>query len=369
VRLLSASLRALNSVCRLVTASFLAAVLIPFAAAEALPASSPPTDSNAAIPAGWGVSGSAPQTGSSAHTSGRAFSAPNGQKGSAAPEAPTEPGAPNTPPAHSPNATEPAASKILVVIDKPTQEMKVFIDDVERYIWEVSTGLAGYDTPSGTYTARSMNEIWYSKEWDDAPMPHAIFFTKRGHAIHGTDETKKLGGPASHGCVRLSPENARALFALVKENSLENTEIVLNGNTPRIEARVAGSGPRKQQIRPPKKSTKSVLKKSKPSDRAKVASTGPRKQQVRPPKKSTKSVLKKSKPSDRAKVASSGLGKQQTKPPKEFVDPRFDPQGLEKPSRLRRKEWLRLYYSGGARISPPPRYYKAPLSPRAFRRH
>jgi hypothetical protein len=223
------------------------------------------------------------------------------------------------------------------VIDKPTQEMKVFIDDVERYIWEVSTGLAGYDTPSGTYTARSMNEIWYSKEWDDAPMPHAIFFTKRGHAIHGTDETKKLGGPASHGCVRLSPENARALFALVKENSLENTEIVLNGNTPRIEARVAGSGPRKQQIRPPKKSTKSVLKKSKPSDRA--------------------------------KVASSGLGKQQTKPPKEFVDPRFDPQGLEKPSRLRRKEWLRLYYSGGARISPPPRYYKAPLSPRAFRRH
>jgi hypothetical protein len=37
--------------------------------------------------------------------------------------------------------------------------MKVFVDGVERYTWDVSTGLRGYDTPSGTYTARSMNEI------------------------------------------------------------------------------------------------------------------------------------------------------------------------------------------------------------------
>src|SRR6186997_1574866 len=90
--------------------------------------------------------------------------------------------------------------------------MKVFIDGVERFTWEVSTGLRGYDTPSGKYTARSMNEIWYSKQWDDAPMPHAIFFTRKGHAIHGTEETRWLGRPASHGCVRLEPENATTLF-------------------------------------------------------------------------------------------------------------------------------------------------------------
>jgi lipoprotein-anchoring transpeptidase ErfK/SrfK len=107
---------------------------------------------------------------------------------------------------------------VLVVIDKSTQEMKVVVGDVERHAWEVSTGLTGYDTPSGSYTARSMNEIWYSKEWDDAPMPHAIFFTKEGHAIHGTAEIKKLGIPASHGCVRLAPENARTLYALVQEH-------------------------------------------------------------------------------------------------------------------------------------------------------
>ena len=126
--------------------------------------------------------------------------------------------------------------------------MKVFVDDVEIYSWKVSSGLPGYATPSGAYTASSMNEIWYSKEWDDAPMPHAIFFTKKGHAIHGTEETKKLGRPASHGCVRLAPEDAHTLFALVKEKGLENTEIVLKGDTPGGESRVARTGPRKQQM-------------------------------------------------------------------------------------------------------------------------
>ncbi len=102
---------------------------------------------------------------------------------------------PSSPSAQSSNSASSPASKILVVIDKSTQEMKVFVDNVERYTWKVSTGLPGYETPSGTYPARSMHKIWYSKQWDDAPMPHAIFFTKKGHAIHGTDETKKLGRP------------------------------------------------------------------------------------------------------------------------------------------------------------------------------
>ena len=63
-------------------------------------------------------------------------------------------------------------------------------------------------TPSGTYTATSMNKIWYSKQWDNAPMPHSIFFMKDGHAIHGSLDVKNLGKPVSHGCVRISPENA-----------------------------------------------------------------------------------------------------------------------------------------------------------------
>jgi hypothetical protein len=77
-----------------------------------------------------------------------------------------------------------------------------------------------------------MNEIWYSKQWDNSPMPHSIFFMKDGHAVHGSYEVKNLGKPASHGCVRISPENATTLYALVKENGLENTQVVLSGITP-----------------------------------------------------------------------------------------------------------------------------------------
>ena len=74
--------------------------------------------------------------------------------------------------------TNPNGSTVLINIDKASQKMTVFLDDVQLYEWPVSTGLSGYTTPSGTYTARSMNEIWYSRQWDDAPMPHAVFFTK-----------------------------------------------------------------------------------------------------------------------------------------------------------------------------------------------
>src|SRR5918994_4631581 len=90
----------------------------------------------------------------------------------------------------------------VLIIDKATQKMTVLLDGVQQYEWPVSTGLRGYTTPSGTYTTSSMNKIWYSRQWDNAPMFHAIFFTKRGHAIHGTLDEKNLGKAASHGCVR-----------------------------------------------------------------------------------------------------------------------------------------------------------------------
>src|SRR6516225_3216505 len=129
-------------------------------------------------------------------------------------------------------STRAAGAAILINIDKTKQEMTVFLDGVKKYDWPVSTGRAGYSTPAGTYTATSMNEVWYSKEWDNSPMPHSIFFMKDGHAIHGSYEVKTLGKPVSHGCVRISPENATTLYALVKENGLENTQVALTGVTP-----------------------------------------------------------------------------------------------------------------------------------------
>ena len=129
---------------------------------------------------------------------------------------------------------------ILVNIDKAKQRMTVSLDGVETFDWPVSTGRAGYSTPSGNYTATSMNEIWYSKQWDNAPMPHSVFFMKDGHAIHGSNDVRNLGKPASHGCVRISPENATTLYSLVQKSGLENTHVTLSGVTPGGEYRGAG---------------------------------------------------------------------------------------------------------------------------------
>jgi hypothetical protein len=137
--------------------------------------------------------------------------------------------------------TSPIQTSVLINIDKASQTMTVLLDGVQQYEWPVSTGLRGYTTPSGTYTARSMNKIWYSRQWDNAPMPHAVFFTRDGHAIHGTYEVKRLGRPASHGCVRLSPENAAILYTLVEKIGLKNTQVVLAGSTPGGEGKVANS--------------------------------------------------------------------------------------------------------------------------------
>jgi len=126
----------------------------------------------------------------------------------------------------------PASANILIQIDKSTQRMTVSQDGAPLYTWPVSTGQRGYDTPSGAYTPFRMEKDHFSREWDDAPMPHSIFFTQRGHAIHGTEHIRSIGRPASHGCVRLEPENARVLFGLVKREGMANVRVVLSGVTP-----------------------------------------------------------------------------------------------------------------------------------------
>lgn len=125
-----------------------------------------------------------------------------------------------------------ASAAILITVDKSAQRMTVEMNGHELYNWPVSTGKAGYDTPSGAFRAFRMEEDHYSKEWDDAPMPHSIFFTQQGHAIHGTLDAKRLGTAASHGCVRLSTEHAKLLYGLVKQDGVLNTRVVLKGEIP-----------------------------------------------------------------------------------------------------------------------------------------
>jgi hypothetical protein len=124
-----------------------------------------------------------------------------------------------------------AEAKINITVDKDSQTMTVVQDGVEKYRWPVSSGLPSYETPNGNFQTFRMEEDHYSKEFDDAPMPHAIFFTKKGHAIHGTDSVNRLGSPASHGCVRLSRENAAVLFDMVKADGVLNTTVNLTGSS------------------------------------------------------------------------------------------------------------------------------------------
>jgi lipoprotein-anchoring transpeptidase ErfK/SrfK len=128
-------------------------------------------------------------------------------------------------------ASNQAFANILIQIDKPSQTMTVSVHGALAYRWPVSTGATGFSTPAGSYTPFRMEVMHYSQEWDNAGMPHAIFFTKTGHSIHGTDHAG-LGTPVSHGCVRLSLSNATTLYQLVSAEGMANTKVIVIGPDP-----------------------------------------------------------------------------------------------------------------------------------------
>jgi lipoprotein-anchoring transpeptidase ErfK/SrfK len=140
--------------------------------------------------------------------------------GTAAPEAGTGTAAPEV-------STAPAAAKLVVKIDKSVQRMTVLVDGAERHVWAISSGLDG-GPPTGTYKPYRIHRHWFSRKYQWSPMPHSIFFHE-GYAIHGTAYVRRLGRPASHGCIRLHPDNAAALFALVKEHGRDNMRIEVEG--------------------------------------------------------------------------------------------------------------------------------------------
>ena len=143
-------------------------------------------------------------------------------------------------------ATGVAQAKVSITVDKNNQMMTVAVDGVEQYRWPVSTGNPSHETPNGSFRTFRMEADHFSKEFDDAPMPHSIFFTREGHAIHGTESEGHLGVPVSHGCVRLSRANASTLYALVEKEGVLNTTVTLTGSSqialarnPRIRANTA----------------------------------------------------------------------------------------------------------------------------------
>jgi hypothetical protein len=137
-------------------------------------------------------------------------------------------------------AALPASADVLISVNKSTQQMSVSVDGVPRYRFAVSTGRAGYGTPSGIYRPQRLAASWFSKLYYNSPMPHSIFF-HGGYAIHGSYEINRLGGPASHGCIRLHPANAATLFELVKAEGMGATTIVVSGGCPVLASRPSPS--------------------------------------------------------------------------------------------------------------------------------
>ena len=108
--------------------------------------------------------------------------------------------------------------------------MTVTVDGHVRYRWRVSTGATNYSTPDGSYNAFRMELMHYSREWDNAGMPHSIFLVRRPQ--HSWLGPSRPWHAVSHGCVRLSLGNAATLFALVSARGVSNTKVVVRGPDP-----------------------------------------------------------------------------------------------------------------------------------------
>jgi lipoprotein-anchoring transpeptidase ErfK/SrfK len=117
------------------------------------------------------------------------------------------------------------SQQLEIQISKATQQLAVYIDRHLERVFAISTGAPGNPTPSGVFSIVRMHRMAYAPKYDNAPMPHSIFFTRDGHAIHGTGHLRTLGRPVSHGCVRLAPEAAEWLYDLVQEIGRRNTTI------------------------------------------------------------------------------------------------------------------------------------------------
>ncbi|MGE0769210.1 MAG: L,D-transpeptidase [Hyphomicrobiaceae bacterium] len=130
-----------------------------------------------------------------------------------------------------PAATKALAPSLVVKINLSSQSMTLHYDGATREAWKISSGREGYATPRGVFRPQWASKMWYSRKYDDAPMPHSVFFVG-GVAVHGTQATRMLGAPASHGCVRLAPANAARFYALVHKHGYARTRIEVFGSAP-----------------------------------------------------------------------------------------------------------------------------------------
>ncbi|KAB2943665.1 MAG: L,D-transpeptidase [Hyphomicrobium sp.] len=126
---------------------------------------------------------------------------------------------------------DPPEPTLFAVIDLSTQTMTVSDENGVIASWKISSARGGYRTPTGTYTPHYTARMHYSKQYHWSPMPYSVFFNE-GVAVHGTNATGQLGRPASHGCVRAHPKNAKVFYNLVQKHGMQLTRVTVRGKPP-----------------------------------------------------------------------------------------------------------------------------------------
>jgi lipoprotein-anchoring transpeptidase ErfK/SrfK len=69
------------------------------------------------------------------------------------------------------DAKRAAADGLQINVDVGGQNMQVYADGKLIHRWSISTGRDGYNTPGGTFRPQRLEREWFSKKYDDAPMP------------------------------------------------------------------------------------------------------------------------------------------------------------------------------------------------------
>jgi len=125
---------------------------------------------------------------------------------------------------------------VFAYVSRANQTLTLYLNGQAYDTWLVSTGMSGHATPrlntrvtSRIYTAYTSTKYPEGDYNGLGNMPYAVFVSG-GIAIHGTPQGnwRRLGRPASHGCIRLHPSHAEIFNRLVRENGWRNVWVVVD---------------------------------------------------------------------------------------------------------------------------------------------
>jgi hypothetical protein len=124
---------------------------------------------------------------------------------------------------------------VWVQVVKSTQTLYLYMNGNLTNSWAVSTGRPGYTTPDfdthpdGRIYDRYSSDKFPGGDWNGlGNMPYAVFISG-GYALHGTPQGNwaNLGHVASHGCIRMLPDNAYIFNRLARQYGVRNVWVTV----------------------------------------------------------------------------------------------------------------------------------------------